>query len=195
MKPQEFLNRGGTLAAAALLALTLSACSGGEDQENEAARSPSPSQSTTTPDDTANDDTANEALLEAGRTGLDQVPDSTVYSIERESDGWEVEVVTSDGTKHEMTISDDGRDVVKEPREDGSDAKYSDRVQATQLDYEQAVKAILDEVPGAQVKELNLDEERGIVIWEADVVDDSGAERSLEIDAASGEVLENKLDD
>lgn len=150
---------------------------------------PAPSTSASTPAET-------DALLRAGRTALEQVPDSVVYSIENEKDGdvWEVEVVTSDGTKHEMDTSSDGRRVVKAPRKDGRAAKYVERIQGAKLDFERAVDVILGEVPGARVKELNLDHEKRVIVWEADVVDGSGTARSLEIDAASGKVLENKLD-
>ena len=137
-----------------------------------------------------------EALLRAGKLGLSRVPGSTVYSIESENDGntWEVELVTSDGTKHEMHISADGRTVARAPKRDGRNAKYSDRVKAAKLDYRAAVDVLLDTVPNAQIKELNLDHERGTVVWEADVVTTSGTARSLEIDAASGKVIQNKLD-
>lgn len=196
------------MAAACLLVLTASACSDADDQDDAAVPSSSPSQSSTAPDtdtDKPDDDATTgssasmaaetAALLRAASTGLDAVADSTVYSVESESDGWEVEVVTPDGTKHEMLVSSDGDSVVKGPRADGRDAKYVDRIQAAELDHQQAVDVILDEVPGARFKELNLDDENGTIIWEADVLDESGAARSLEIDAASGEVLENKPDD
>ena len=49
-------------------------------------------------------------------------------------------------------------------------------------------------MPGARFEELNLDHESGTIVWEADVIDPSGVARSVKIDAASGKVLQNKID-
>ncbi len=223
MRPRPPLGRGTTFAAACLLVLTLGGCGGGrggDDKQGESSPNPSASQSTTPPAATTSpgiessaespggsEGTAQSspsagtpketaALLRAGRTGLRQVPNSTVYSIESENEGdtWEVEVVTSDGTKHEMYISSDGKSVARPPRTDGKKAEYRERIQGAKLDFQEAVDVILGEVPGARFKELGLDHEKGTIVWEADVVNQSGTARSLEIDAASGKVVKNKLD-
>lgn len=207
MSSRNLLGRGSTFAMAGLLTLTMSACGSGDDQTDAAPLTPSPSQSATSPSAAPSEEASDsppsastpketQALLRAGRTGLEQVSNSTVYSIESENEGddWEVEVVTPDGTKHEMYISRDGRDVAQPPRDDGRKAKYRERIQGAKLDFQKAVETILVELPDARFKELELDHENGTIVWEADVVDGTGTARSVEIDAASGEVLKNELD-
>lgn len=105
-----------------------------------------------------------------------------------------MEVVTSDGTRHETHVSRDGRRVVQPPRTDGQQAKYRERIHRAKLVFQKAVETILDEMPGARFKELGLGHEKGTIVWQADVVTASGTARSIEIDATSGKVLENKMD-
>lgn len=206
----------GVLAAGCLGLLSVAGCSG-DEQSSDPSSSPeatvtvtqtpaSPTESTSqepTPDEKSSQPPSSaevpeeaRALLAAGRTGLQQVPNSTVYAIEHENDGdlWEVEVVTGDGTKHEMYISRNGNEVVQAPRNDGREAKYRERVGGAQLDFEAAVEAILGEVPAAVFEELNLDDEKGTIVWEADVIDGSGIARDVAIDASTGKVLKNQPD-
>lgn len=135
-----------------------------------------------------------QVLLRAGDTARAAVPGSTLISIETEHNGlWEVQVVTPDGTEHEMDVSADGATVVTGPtvdREDEADrAKHRDRVQAAQLDFRAATDRVLAEVPGATVTELNLDSENGTTVWEADAIDASHAKHEVTIDAVSGQTL------
>ncbi|WP_286137560.1 PepSY domain-containing protein [Mycobacterium sp. IS-3022] len=137
-----------------------------------------------------------DALRRAGSTATAAVPDSTLISIETERDGrWEVQVVTADGTEHEMDISNDGATVTMGPTaktEDEADkAKHRDRVQAAQVDYQAAADKILAEVANGTITELNLDGNNGKTVWEADVIDDSQAKHEVTIDAGSGQVLQN----
>lgn len=206
--------RGGAYVTAGLLAFTVSACSADTQEDTNSADS-APSQATSSPDVSSSEPASaapsqsassspsapdaqahTQALLQAGRTGLEQVANSTVYSIESENEGdmWEVEVVTADGTKHEMYVSRDGSQVVQQPTTDGQKAEYRERIEGATLDFEKAVDVIVGQVPGARLQELGLDHENGTIVWEADVVNESAIARSLEIDAATGKVLENKLD-
>lgn len=143
---------------------------------------------------------ANQALNDAGELALEQVADSTLISIESENNGaqWEVQVVTSDGVEHEMDVSADGSELVGEPKvmdEDADDKqKHQDRVKAAKLDFKQAAEKILAEVPGGAIRELNLDGENDKTVWEADVKVDS-EKRSVQIDAGSGDVVKNEIDD
>jgi uncharacterized membrane protein YkoI len=56
------------------------------------------------------------------------------------------------------------------------------------IDQDAARAAALREMPGATVTELELDEEDGFLVYEADLVHD-GAEYELLIDAGTGRVL------
>lgn len=219
MRQRTLLGRSGLIAAAALLVVAMSGCSDGDDQGGGAVTGAAPSRSSATPAGTSSPGTEpstdtsaptegatspsgadmpeeTQALLRAGSLGLEEVANSTVYSIESENGGdvWEVEVVTPDGAKHEMYIAADGQSVAQPPRADGQKTKYRERIEGATIDFQQAVEVVLGQVPSARIKELNLDHDRGVIVWEADVADDSGTARSLKIDAASGEVLKNEVD-
>jgi len=199
---------GASLAGLALVA-ALTGCSGDEPGTPPDAPPGSPSTSSTPATGSsspADQDSAsgpgssdsargNQALLAAAGTALEAVPDSTVISIETEHNDtqWEVQVVTADGTEHEVEVSGDGGTIVSGPREKSEDAddraKHRDRVAAAKLSHADAVEAINDAVPG-RITELNLDSENGATVWEADVIDSDDVKHEVTIDAGTGEVLE-----
>ena len=135
--------------------------------------------------------------MKAGRTALAQISGSTLISIETERNGaaWEVQLVTSDGTEQEMELSADGTQMVTGPvtkNEDIADkTKHLDRINAAKLDFAEAAQKILSAVPNGNITELDLDSEQGTTVWEADVMDEANIKHSVQIDAASGEVLSN----
>ena len=138
-----------------------------------------------------------DALRKAGGTATSAVQGSTLVSIEAERNGaWEVQVVTPDGIEHEMDVASDGATVTSGPtpkNEDESDrAKHRDRLQAARVDYLAAADTVLTEVPNGTITELNLDSRNGITVWESDVIDASQTKHEVAIDAASGQVLENR---
>lgn len=124
--------------------------------------------------------------------------DSTLISIETEKDDtqWEVQVVTSDGTEHELNTSADGSKIVSGPKkkdEDSDDkAKHRRRVKNTKLDYRDAVKAVTKAVSG-RITELDIDTDDDTTVWEADVKK-NGMKYEVSIDAASGKVLQKEKD-
>lgn len=198
-----------TFAIASLALLGLSACSDDDSepptvvpspsQTSSVSTSPSPSSSPSSSSSAAAD-SPNDALVQAGKTALTEVPESTLISIETESNGsWEVQVVTKDGTEHEMDVSEDGSEVIRGPfteDEDGDDkAKHQERVNAASIDYEKAAEKLLAVVKGSHITELNLDTENGATVWEADLLDEKGEKHSVSIDAASGEVVQNHAGD
>ncbi|HET7304209.1 MAG TPA: PepSY domain-containing protein [Segeticoccus sp.] len=127
------------------------------------------------------------------------MPHSTLVSVESEQGGarWEGQVVTSDGTEHEMDMSRSGRKVISGPtkkREDAHDrAKHRSRVQAAEFDYRQAARKIASAVPGGHITELGLDSHRGKTVWEADVIMD-GTKHEVTLDAKTGKVVLNRAD-
>lgn len=155
---------------------------------------PSGNEPDTAPARSAED--ANKALDAAGDLALGEVADSTLVSIESENDGaqWEVKVVTPDGVEHELDTNADGSEQVGETKVEEDDTQENQvRVKAAKLDFKQAADKILDEVPGGEIRELNLDDEGGKTVWEADVMVDS-TKHEVQIDAGSGDVLKNKTD-
>lgn len=188
-----------------VLVVAFSGCAGSDDEDAgsagttaaPAATSAGPGVTTSAPAPTAPASTGIDALRGAGSTATAAVPESTLISIETERDGrWEVQVVTADGTEHEMDVSSDGATVTMGPTaktEDEADkAKHRDRVQAAQVDYRAAADKVLAEVPNGTITELNLDSNNGTTVWEADVVDDSQTKHEVTIDAGSGQVLQNR---
>lgn len=126
----------------------------------------------------------------AGRTALAAVPGSSLVSIEENSDGsWVVDLINADGVAVEVGISPDGDRVIAGPSVTGEPAPGTDEAK---LDYTAATGVVLTEVPGGRITDLELVVEKGgTYVWEADVVDASGARRAVDVDAVSGRVLQN----
>lgn len=205
------------LAVSGAVALALSACaaSGGSDTSSAPSTEPSTNtgspmasgpassssaNSMSTPSSPPSSSTAmasntNTSLEGAAQTALKEVPDSTVVSIETEANknAWEVQVVTGNGTEHEVRVSMSDGSIMGSPstkQEDAQDRKkHQDRVAAAKLDYQEAAEKMRDAVPGARVAELNLDTDAGKTVWEADLVDTKGTKLEVTIDAANGAVI------
>jgi uncharacterized membrane protein YkoI len=171
------------IGAAAVIA-ALAGCGGSEPPAMSGQ--PSAAASTPRPDD------ANQALLNAGEAAQRAVTGSTVISIESESNDtrWEVQVVTADGTEHQVQVSTDGSSSAPSVKSEGPDdkAKHRNRVEAAKIDYRRAVSAVTRAVPG-RITELDLDTHDGTTVWEADVIDSGNTKHEVRIDAESGEVV------
>ncbi|NKR32894.1 metallopeptidase [Rhodococcus hoagii] len=126
----------------------------------------------------------------AGRTALAAVPGSSLVSIEENSDGsWVVDLINADGVAVEVGISPDGDRVIAGPSVTGEPPPGTD---VAKLDYTAATGVVLTEVPGGRITDLQLVVEKGgTYVWEADVVDASGARRAVDVDAVSGRVLQS----
>lgn len=140
------------------------------------------------------------ALEDAAATAREQLPGSTVVSIESEANGsrWEVKLVTGDGAEHELDVSSTEGRVIGSPsrkQEDAVDRKeHRNRVSAAKVDYRKAAAKLRGAVPGARITELNIDTEQGITVWEASVLDDAGTKHAVTINAGNGKVLTNAMD-
>lgn len=143
--------------------------------------------------------TSNKVLLAAVATARDEVGSGTVVSVEQEqgASAYEVLVVTKDGTEHEVHTNADGTAVAGTPQPEAADeddqAEHERFVAAADLSVGQAVDALQDLHAGT-VTELGLDDHVGTVVWEGDVVDSSGTEHSVRIDAGSGDVVTDRVD-
>lgn len=142
--------------------------------------------------------TGSQSLVTAGTTALNKVGKGTVTSIDAERGGtvWEVQVVTSGGVEHEANVSRDGKKIISGPRIKHTDAedKAENRqeVRGAKLDYKAAAKKILAARSG-KITELNLDDSRGQIVWEADV-HHFGTKYEVKINASSGKIIKNKPD-
>lgn len=134
-------------------------------------------------------------LARAAQAALGAVPGSTLTSIEAEEHGhvWEVEVVSQDGTEHQMDVRD-GK-VVSGPTPEDDDARdKAERrklLSAAKFDYARAAAKITAAVPEGRITELSLDTERGRTVWEADVRTPDGTKHEVAVDAATGEITRN----
>lgn len=200
-------------AGVALVAVVLCLVGCSDDSSDDNASTGSgDAASTSTPDASGPDSSGSDAssrpggdsavrLEKAGGIALEQVPNSTVTSIESENQGtqWEVQVVTADGVEWEMDVSATDGSVVSGPTRQDDDAedraKHQDRVKAAKLDYQEAAEALRAEVPDAKVAEINLDTHRGTTVWEGDLFEADGTKHEVKIDAASGEVVVSLVDD
>ncbi len=201
------------LVVSAVTMLALAACSGSGDggdassapdsepvPSSQAASSASSDNGSEPGASTSKSGSQGVSLEDAGDAALKEVSDGTVISIESEVNDtrWEVQVVTSDGTEHEISISAEDGSVIGSPSKEGDDAqdkkKHQDRVATAKLDFKEAAEKLRDAVPDARITELNLDDEKGTTVWEGDLIDGDGAKHEVQIDAASGDVLTNSKD-
>ncbi|MBE1530538.1 PepSY domain-containing protein [Actinomadura algeriensis] len=180
------------LAAALAAVVALSACGGGDDPETPGASATA--ETLTAPNTTPLPVTtpADGALERAAATALKAAPGGTLTSIETEGPGWEVQVVTADGTEHELFVTGPGTQVVRSDveREERADRdEHLERIRRAKLNYRDAADAIRASVAGSRISELDLDTVRGTVVWEGDVTGPDGARHALTIDARTGRVL------
>lgn len=178
------------LAAAAVLAplaLGLVACGGDDDAPASAS-------------DTAasGDAQALQGDVEtAVETALGEV-DGTVFSVDGDSRGWEVTVVTDDGVENDLDLSADATTVERGPVEDTDsdqdDAAETERLLGVSLDHAAAMEAAMGEVDGT-VTGVDLSEENGTATWEVTFGEDTPDETTVEVDAESGEVLRTERGD
>ncbi|RIJ51754.1 hypothetical protein DZG00_07665 [Clavibacter lycopersici] len=143
---------------------------------------------------------ADGALDAAVATAVAAVPGSALLSVDQEAGGtsWEVVVAEQDGREHEVHTGADGSAVTAGPVADADDADdLADNaalLQGATVGHEDAAAAMTDTVSGT-VTELALDEDGGRILWEGDVVDSSGVTHSVRVDAGSGDVVGQSVDD
>lgn len=200
--------RLATAAVLASLALGLAAC-GGDDNDDEVApttsgSSTSPSESPTAADDGTPTDDGASATVEgdvetAARTALAEI-DGTVFSVDRDDEGWDVTIVTADGIENDIDLGPDATTVVRGPVADDDDADDADDVAERELllgasvDYLAAIEAASAEV-GGTVTGVDLSEENGTAVWEVEFDEDTADEMTVDVDAQSGDVLRTERDD
>ncbi|MCW2758540.1 MAG: hypothetical protein JWO46_2286 [Nocardioidaceae bacterium] len=183
----RLLAAGTTVAAVT----ALSGC--GSDSDPDSATSASTGASASgSPSSTASVPASGTALLAAAELVLDKVPGSTLTSIETDPGGWEVQIADAEGVESEAVVSANGDTITTGPtrqRDDAQDrTEHQTLVKAATVSHTDAVSAIGQAVPGS-ITELNLDDYRGGVVWEADVETAGQPTVSLRLDAGTGKVL------
>lgn len=201
--------RLATAAVLAPLALGLAAC-GGDDDNDVAPAATSSSAPTTsesaTPSDDSSDDgsddgsTGDGSTVEgdvetAAQTALGEV-DGTVFSVDRDDQGWDVTVVTADGVENDVELGPDATSVVRGPvaDDDSDDAAEREMLLGASLDYAAAIEAASADFQGT-VTGVDLSEDNGVAVWEVQFDEDTADETTVDVDASSGDVLRTERDD
>lgn len=203
-----------TALLAGPLALALVACGGDSDTDDDnddlgagAGTTQTPLAPASTADAApapSDDAAAGGDLLAAARTALAAVDGSTLFSIDGETSGWEVTVVSADGVENDVTVSLDGSAVTRGPVVDTDDdrndeaqdlAERQQLLSDARVDHVAAVEAAQGAVPGGTVTAADLDLERGTATWDVQLDEDTASEQTVTIDALTGEVLRTELDD
>ncbi len=122
-------------------------------------------------------------------------PGGRVVKVDSDSDDvprplWEVVVVdkAGNGTEYRFAQADLAAIDQKPEKLD-----QEERVAST-VDVREAIDIALGEVPG-EVRSLELDENDGTVVWEVSILDRSGVEMKVDVDADSGVVVRSSRDD
>ena len=71
--------------------------------------------------------------------------------------------------------------------------RYKALVASATLDYAQAAEAMIKVVPQGFILELGLDSSGGTTVWESEIRDGS-QNREISLDAATGDVIKNEVD-
>lgn len=141
------------------------------------------------------------SMEEAKAIALSKIPGGAVSSIELEHKlgkaVYEVEVYL-DGYEYDLKIdaaTGTGISVKKELQDDyKSNLYHSDAAAQAVITQEEAEAIAIQQIPGASIIEMELDDDKGKAVYELEAVKD-GYEYDLKIDAVTGSVLKCKIDD
>ena len=104
-------------------------------------------------------------------------------------------MVSAEGSTEVLVDVSTGQVVGEKDRSTRPDSEALARLDSAKLDFAQAIGLILAEAPGEEITEISLDTDRGTVTWEAELVTAGNQKREIYIDAVTGDVLKNEIDD
>ncbi|MBO1901225.1 PepSY domain-containing protein [Leucobacter weissii] len=159
-----------------------------------------PAPSVSQPADPAGDDPA-ESGAEAATTHADPaaraaeaalaaIPGDVVSLDPENGDVWSVELRDENGDGVELYINATTGEIVRRQAESLPSEARDGGPGVTALE---AIDIALGALSDGEIRELDLDTERGVVVWE--ILARDGGEVELTIDAESGEILAQELDD
>ena len=170
-----------------------------DDDTDDDTAAPSP---TATPEPAPADATGDQELIAAARTALGAVGGSTLFTVDRDNGGWEVSVVAADGTESDVSVSADGTQITRGPDVDRDDSDDTDDLSERQqllrdasVKFTAALTTARAEAPGATVDSIDLELEAGRATWDVQLGEDTADERTVIIDAVTGDVLRVEIDD
>ena len=138
---------------------------------------------------------------EAINAALEKVP-GTVEEVELEDEKgtivYEIELVSTDGTEHEVKVDAQTGEVLKVEADDDENEEdaqnQAELAKQAKITEDEAINAALEKVPGT-VNEIELEVENGTVVYEIEVLSTDGTEQEVKVDAQTGEVLKVEADD
>lgn len=139
---------------------------------------------------------------EVAETELENEDGTVVYGVEitdNKGKEYDVKIDAKTGEVLKVEAGDENEKGDKEEGED-NDAEVSDEKEQQQLEKEatvtkeEATATALQKVKG-QVKETDLDDEDGAVVYGVKITDDQGKKHDVKIDAKTGKVLKVEADD
>ena len=140
---------------------------------------------------------------EAINAALEKVP-GTVEEVELEDEKgtivYEIELVSTDGTEHEVEVDAQTGEVLKVEADDDDENEEEDSqnqaklAKQAKITEDEAINMALEKVPGT-VNEIELEVENGTVVYEIEVLSTDGTEQEVKVDAQTGEVLKVEADD
>lgn len=143
------------------------------------------------------------SLGEAATTAADEVSKGILTSIELEGNKdkplWKVDLITADGTEHELTVNATDGSITRHEKDTDDDT--DDWREAKALDAQtktspaDAAKAAADKVGGGIVTSVELEDDADTAGWDVDVTTDKGDFKSVLVDGASGKATEVYSDD
>jgi uncharacterized membrane protein YkoI len=156
-----------------------------------------------TPTGERHDDGAPKTAVSLGQAvdaALKAAPGTVAESELDDEDGrtaWEVDVVTENGERRDVTV-DAGTGKVLQNRADDRDDDGRDddpaALRGAKVTAQAAADAALMAVQG-RVTSADFESEHGEAVWEVDVAGEDGAEHEVTIDAADGKVLAKEVDE
>lgn len=183
------------LALGAAVLLTAGCTAGGAEPSPEAppqSTTPAPSETTPSPAETpAPTPGHTDPAARAAEAALAAQP-GAVISVDAEGgDVWSVLVRTDDGAGVELYVDATSGEVQRQRADDLPSAARSAAPRVTAVE---AMDIALGALTDGRIRELDLDTERGAVVWEIKAGDSSGLVEFY-VDATTGDILKQELDD
>ncbi len=132
--------------------------------------------------------------VQAARRAVELVSGGAVVELEQGREGgvevWDIDVLQSDGSGTTLYLDRQTGETIRQRPVQLSPPQTN----APAIPAHEAIGAALGAVPG-EIVELDLDTDRGRVVWEALIAADAGGHWEVYVDAATGEVLKQERDD
>ena len=123
-----------------------------------------------------------------------QATETTADETKQEEPSYKGSIQAPSDAERDGT-TEDAKGSENEAAEERSEAAEEQQLQSlAKIGRSQAEQTALKEVPGT-VKEAELGDENGYVVWEIEVAADGGSYREVEVDAGNGRILAQEAED